>query len=183
MSESRQLDNDRMKRELGLSFCVTRPLNAGMQGVMKIRILYALDKSVSSRVRRQLVRRPVLSAAHFCQSGARACRIRSCRISSGCCSWPRKLHRFVTPIALLAIGSGFLVMVWLRLFGQAGCMSKRRWSRDSLFTTVWCARLLAQCVCAAEIDAWSCLVSLVQRSACARALVAICILVVVKPSF
>jgi hypothetical protein len=66
MSESRRLDNTRMKRELRLRLRYPTVAPALPRQTSEH---HALDKSLSYRLRRQLVRRAVLPAAHLRQSG------------------------------------------------------------------------------------------------------------------
>lgn len=92
----------------------------------------------------------------------------------------KKLYRFVTPIAVLAIGLGF----WLWFgFGFSGgwLHAKTALVAGLVAYHVWCGRLLAQCVAGKTPHGhvwfrWFNEVPVI-------VLVAICILVVVKPSF
>jgi putative membrane protein len=92
----------------------------------------------------------------------------------------KKLYRFVTPIAVLAIGLGF----WLWFgFGFSGGWLHAKTALVTLLAAYhfWCGRLLARCVAGKTPHGhvwfrWFNEVPVV-------ALVAICILVVVKPSF
>ena len=75
MSESRRLDNTRMKRELRLRLRYPTVSGIARQcfGLPNFPTCeenrHALGKGLSHRFRGQLVRRPVLPAAHFRQSG------------------------------------------------------------------------------------------------------------------
>ncbi len=92
----------------------------------------------------------------------------------------KKLHRFVTPIAVLAIGSGF--WLWFGFGFSAGWLHVKTTLVAGLVVYhFWCGRLLAQFMRGESTHGhvwfrWF-------NEIPVLALIAICILVVVKPSF
>jgi hypothetical protein len=121
MSESRRLDNTRMKRELRLRLRYPTVV-AGIAAAKGKS--HALVKSLSHPVRRQLVRRAFYLPRIFVNlamvpAGSDAERERLLLMAG-------KLFRFMTPLGVLAVGLG----LWL-WFGYglpaAGCTPRPRW--------------------------------------------------------
>jgi uncharacterized membrane protein len=137
MSESRRLDNARMKRELRLRLRYPTVVT----GIAAARESHALGKSLSHPVRRQLVRRPVLPAAHLREPrhGARRQRAERERLLL----MAGKLFRFMTPLGVLAVALG--LWLWFGYGFTGGWLHAKTALVIGLVAYhAWCGMLLAE---------------------------------------